>query len=157
VARPGSVLSLGLGLAYALAGAACGGPTDVGGQPIKTTIIGPEGGQASSVTGLLKLQIPPGGLETPLAITVQQIDPPGAGVVGQAFELGPSGTVFKQPVTLVVRYSESDLGINLPDNLQVATYLHGAWQPVPSMVNAGVGMVSAQIDHFSPWSLVMMP
>jgi hypothetical protein len=153
VARPGSSLWLGL----ALACVACGGPPDIGGQPIKTTIIGQDGGQAASVTGLLKLQIPPGGLESPIAITIQQIDPPGAGVVGQAFELGPSGTVFKQPVTVVVRYSDSDLGVNSPGNLQVATFVHGAWQPVPSMVNAGVGMVSAQIDHFSPWSLVMMP
>jgi hypothetical protein len=142
-------------VALALAGAGCG-TSPVGEPPIKTVIIGPEGGQAGSVNGELKIQIPPGGLDTSLAITVQQIDAPAMGAV-MAYELGPSGTTFATPASLLFHYKPSDLGAGGPSAFKVATFAGGAWQVVPSQVDDSIGMVSADITHFSPWSLVVMP
>jgi hypothetical protein len=142
-------------VAAALPGVGCGAPP-VSGPPIKTVIIGPEGGQAGSVNGQLKIQIPAGGLDTSLAITVQQIDSPAPGAV-MAYELGPSGTTFASPVSLLFHYKASDVGAGGPSALKVATFSAGAWQVVPSQVDDSIGMVSADITHFSPWSLVVIP
>src|SRR5262249_48935196 len=109
--------------------------------------------------GRLKVQIPPGALESSVAITIQEVDPPGPGsLVGPVFEIGPSATKLIEPATGVLKYDPVALGAANPSDLRVATNAQGAWQPVlPSSVNAGVYVVSAEITHFSPWSLVMMP
>jgi len=144
-------------LVAAVAALAAGcGSSALGDPPIKTVMIGQEGGQAASVDGSLKLQVPPGALESSVPITIQQIDAPAAGAVGATFEIGPSATKLTAPVTILVSYRPSDIAAANPSDLRVATFWQGAWAPVTSAINAGAYVVSAQITHFSPWGLVLM-
>jgi hypothetical protein len=144
-------------LALAVAAAGCGS-AGAGDPTIKTSMIGQAGGQAVSINGRVKVQFPPGALESSVAITIQEVDPPGPGALfGPVFEIGPSATRLVAPATVALEYDPVALGAGNPSDLRVATYVQGAWQPVTSSVNAGVYVVSAEITHFSPWSLLMRP
>jgi len=144
-----------LGLAV-LGGARCGGSTSSDGRPVVTAIVGQGGGQASSTGGTARLQVPAGAVTTDVPFTLQQVDAPGPGAVGPVFEIGPAGTIFRQPATLTFRYRQSDIGDADPFSLRVATYVRGAWQPMPSTVAPTGSTVSAEITHLSPWALVIV-
>jgi hypothetical protein len=139
----------------AAAGARCGSSASSG-RPVSTAIVGQEGGQAVSDGGLVKLLVPAGAVNADVAFTIQQVDAPGPGAVGQVFEIGPSGTTFKIPATLIIRYRDADVGANDPTSLRIATFSRGAWQPVPSTVSTEGATVAAQITHLSPWALVIV-
>ena len=138
-----------------VAGTRCGS-SSTGDRPIVTAIVGQNGGAASSQGGLVRLQVPAGAVTAEVAFTIQQIDAPAPGAVGQVFEIGPAGTTFRQPATLTFHYRDADLGQNDPLLLRVATFSRGAWQPVPSTVATIGATVSAQITHLSPWALVLV-
>jgi hypothetical protein len=101
--------------------------------------------------------VPEGAVTASLAFTIQQVDSPRSGAVGQVFEIGPSGVTFGQPITLVFHYRTADLGDNPPQALRVATLGRRGWQSVPSTVDVPGGLATGQITHFSPWTLVLDP
>jgi hypothetical protein len=144
-----------LWLAAAATGLGCGSPGGSSGRPVTRVEIGPAGGLVSAANGRIKVQIPAGALTSKVAITIQQIDPPAAGTIGQVFEVGPTGTTFLQPVVLSLRFAAADLGGAAPLDLRVATLSRGAWVPVASTLNSGTNMVGGQIKHLSPWTLIV--
>jgi hypothetical protein len=141
------------GMALAVVG--CGSSPTAGDRRIATGDIGQAGGRLVSTSGQVEVTIPPGAVTSNVAFTIQQVDSPRAGAVGQVFELGPSGMTFHQPVTLTFHYLSADLGDNPPQALRVATLDRHGWQPVPSVVDVRTGAVSGEATHFSPWTLVL--
>jgi hypothetical protein len=136
-----------------LSQSACGSPGDET-RP-STATIDSVGGQVKSADGQIAVVLPAGAVASSVNVTVQPIESPGAGAVGQVFELGPSGMVFAQPVTLTFHYTAADIGQAQPGELQVATFAAGVWTPVASTVDLASSTVSGQVSHFSPWALVL--
>ena len=71
-------------LGLAAAAARCGSSTPAP-RAIASKVIGQAGGRISSASGNLEVQVPAGALMSNVALTIQQIDPPAAGAVGQTF------------------------------------------------------------------------
>jgi hypothetical protein len=113
------------------------------------------GGQASTANGKVRLTIPRGALKQDTAITIRQIDPPATGAIGPAYDIGPTGTLFQQPVTLAFSFAGLPLGGADPQTLHVATFSGGKWVPVVSAVDSGNSIVTGQITHLSIWSLMV--
>ncbi|HVU52820.1 MAG TPA: hypothetical protein VHL80_19195 [Polyangia bacterium] len=115
-------------------------------------VIGPEGGV--DALGTFSITIAAGALTHDTPITIQQIEAPVEGAVGPVYEVGPTGTLFLTPAAVLLSYGDLELGGVDPNSLRVATFAGGRWTPVPSFVNPVVRVVSAQITHLSPWTLV---
>ena len=144
-----------LWLAAVCASVSCGSPSTSSGQPVTMQLIGDPtlGGTATSPNGRLKVQVPPGALSAPLTITIAT-DPAVVGTVGPVYEIGPTGTQFMHPVTLSLRFTTADLAGGAATSLKIATLLKGNWVPIASSVDLGASVVTGQITHLSPWSLI---
>jgi hypothetical protein len=59
-------------------------------------------GGTVTLPGGAAVQIPPNALASDTVITIQQSDTAPAGTVGAAYDFGPSGTTFLQPVTITL-------------------------------------------------------
>jgi hypothetical protein len=142
-------------LAAACAGLSCGSPAPSSGRPVTRQVIGAAGGQASAASGRFKIQIPPGALMSDVAITIRQVDPAVAGAIGPVFEVGPTGTLFQKQVTLSFTFTNAQLGGIGSRDLHVATLSGGQWVPVTSTVDLTASLVTGQITHLSPWTLIV--
>jgi len=111
----------------------------------------------------LALFIPPGALNTNTDITVsskpdQSGSTPLSGVAGiQAisplYDLGPTGTTFASPVTLILKVAIPPLV--KPQNVCLAWYNPSSskWLMIPSVVDVAQGLITAQISHFSTYAV----
>ena len=121
--------------------------------------VGPAGGQVVAAAGNVTLVLPAGALAAGTAITVSPaVNPPAdpALVPGTAYDLGPNGTQFAQPVALRIRYNPAALpaGAN-PAQFRVARLVGGLWTPIPgSTVNVGTATVTGQTGGFSVYAIV---
>jgi hypothetical protein len=122
-------------------------------------IVGPDGATITALNGSLRLDIPPGALSSDVGITVQTITPPsvdGGVVVGPAYDFGPDGVVFSEPVSLTVNYDLQQLpsGVRSADVL-LATLQDGRWVPFGGPDDAAgfndeaSHTISTQIFHFT--------
>lgn len=126
--------------------AACGG--DSGGEgpanePGTATITAASGGSIE-LPGGPTLQIPPGALSSDTVISIRKASvapPPGA--LGTAYELGPAGTTFAQPVTVTLPLAAGTDAVAVWMRSGDAT----SFESVPTSVADGVA--TAQIRHFS--------
>jgi hypothetical protein len=118
-------------------------------------IVAAAGGQASTATGTFKVQVPPGALKVDGSITIQQVDPPAPGALGPVYDVGPTGTSFQRPVTLSFSFAGLSLAGVDPTTLHVATLSGGNWVPVTSAVDRASSVVTGQITHLSPWTLIV--
>jgi hypothetical protein len=75
-------------------------------------IIGPGGGILVAANGAVTIEVPPGAVSSPTALTVDDVasPPPNNRLVpGTAFSLGPDGFTFALAVTLRLRYESAQL------------------------------------------------
>lgn len=145
---------LGFVSTLVLIGCSSGGGSVVG----ITQTVGSGGGQVVSADGDLTLDIPAGALPADTEITVRRIAPTGLGPnVAVAYELGPDGLVFQQPVTVTLRLDQSPVGpggvlqadvVALFSRSGAATEQAGA-QVLTGDADAGDVTVSGAITHFS--------
>jgi uncharacterized protein YjdB len=122
-------------------------------------LIVPAGGSVSAVNGAVTLLVPAGAISQPTPITVDPAGspPPDARLVaGAAFEFGPAGTAFAQPVALTLRYSPSGIGNGSPEfALKLYRVVGSAWQEVAgSTVDTEANTVSAPISGFSTYGVL---
>ena len=157
-------------LTVCLAPAGCGGGGGGGGgaaapTPSASGTVGAAGGTVtvtdinSPIVGT-QVTIPAGALSAPTNITIT----PNAGGTGlptdaMVVDLGPSGTLFSQPVTVTIKYSAqylTDNSITDPTTLKVVSIDAGA-------ANSTLGTVSqdnvnrtvtAQTTHFSSFAVL---
>jgi hypothetical protein len=87
---------------------------------------------------------------------VSNVAPPPAGSnIIQAFQFGPSGATFSNPLTFSVSYNPDTLaaGTN-EDNLYIATWDGANWVRLPCTVDKISHVVTANISHFSIYVLI---
>lgn len=130
--------------------------------------IGPAGGEITSRDGRATLTIPPGSVsEDPLLFTIETVDlqsdpplfPPSWGeLLGRAYGLGPSETVFENPpLILTLHYDPLYLPVgSSPESLSIAFEKpSGEWFGVDgSVVNTINQTVSAPVWHFTRFAIV---
>jgi uncharacterized protein YjdB len=124
--------------------------------------VGPAGGQVTAAAGKVTLVVPPGALAAPVPLTVTAVQNPPAHpalIPGTAWDLGPDGIQFAQPVTLRIRYEPAQLpGGTIAGQLRVARHTGGAWVPVPgSTVDIATATVTAVITGFSLYGVIEVP
>lgn len=121
--------------------------------------VGPTGGQATGFGGSVAVVVPAGALAVNTAITITAIANPAPDpklVPGTAFDLGPNGIQFAQPVTIRIRYNPALIpaGAN-PSQFRLARLTAGVWVPVPgSSVDILTQTVTGQTSSFSSYAII---
>jgi len=126
--------------------------------------VGAAGGQVTAAGGAVQLQVPAGALSTGTALTVTPVaggpNPPAGGVIvsGTAWNLGPTGTSFAQPVTVTIRYEASAVGELDPAGFRLHRWTGSSWEPLASeSVNPGTREVSGTTSTFSTFAILGVP
>ena len=115
-------------------------------------VIGPSGG-TFGIAGVT-ITIPPGALDHDIAISISPISSPIPGSLGQAYEIGPSGTLFLQPVILTFGYTDEELSNEAAGSFAVSTTVGKSWQSVSAPVTDPFAhTISGTISHLSPYAL----
>ncbi|MGE5308017.1 MAG: putative Ig domain-containing protein [Deltaproteobacteria bacterium] len=110
-----------------------------------------------------EIVIPQSALDTPASISMTRVELPPPFANGKqpkkAIDFGPSGVVFKQPVTIKIPYTQADLeaaGTTDPGKLKIFYYNLKtlAWERIePSSVDTVNGFVTADVTHFSLYGI----
>lgn len=130
-----------------------------------TSVAPAQGGTVATADGGVALTIPAGALPpsaTPTTITVAPAASPAPDpklVPGTAFDFGPSGTQFSQPVAIKIAYDPASLPAGAAEvRLRLFTSVAGAWQLVPgSRVDPVSHTVTASVSHFSEYVVGSLP
>jgi alpha-tubulin suppressor-like RCC1 family protein len=145
-----------LGVLFVLAG--CSGEGSDGGSASEGTVIGSGGGTVTSQDGKASVTIPAGALASNRSITVEPLANPPAGAIA-AFDLGPDGLQFSQPVTVTIAYDEASLPAGVAEtDLFLRTFENGVWVATGATENSSVdtnqNTVTAQTTHFSVFGVI---
>ncbi len=118
-------------------------------EGVSRRVIGPEGGVLPHAAH--RLEVPAGALNEPLELTFAV---PLSDTL--MFDMGPHGTQFNLPVSLVFSYRNADLtGVN-PTLLQVYYYNPEGprFEAIPTQVDTLNKVVIGYTDHFSRYALI---
>jgi hypothetical protein len=118
------------------------------------TVIGAAGGTVTSADGHAVLTFPPGALPNSVSITTEAMtDAPASSelVASRAYNFGPSGTQFNQPVTITLSYDPAQLPNGLmPTFLRLYLRDGAGWDSIPgSTVDTVAHTVTGTTTHFS--------
>ncbi len=122
--------------------------------------ITPSGGVVTAAGGNVTLTIPAGAVGSATAITVAPVASPPVDprlVPNTAYEFGPSGTQFAQPVTIRIRYQVADVPQGGdPDGFRIFTHTGTAWVELSgSTVDVATRTVTGATTHFSRFAVAM--
>ena len=130
-------------------------------------LVTPEGGNVTTVDGVLNIQIPAGAVSQSIIVTAEKTDITGLPTpdassqsVGIAYDLGPDGQTFNSDVLLSFHYNEEDFaGKGTEENLALYRYdeTTATWIEIPSTVLVSADTVQAWVDHFSLYALFISP
>ena len=122
----------------------------------ETKTIGAGGGMLSLLDGRLELIVPSGALSSDLTLSAQPITNNAFGGLGTAYRLGPEGTTFAKPITLVFKAKAEDLAIVSIEGMGIAFQdAEGYWKRLPGAIfNATDNTLSVTTDHFSDYAPV---
>jgi carboxypeptidase family protein/Big-like domain-containing protein len=125
------------------------------------SLIGVAGGQATGASGKVTITVPAGALPTATPITIVPVpNPPVTGVIeGTAYDFGPEGLQFTQPVIIRIKYDPGQLGSGAnPAQFRVAKLIGNTWTPLPgSSVDVATATVTGQTSSFSEYGVVETP
>ncbi|NOT08312.1 MAG: hypothetical protein HOP28_08900, partial [Gemmatimonadales bacterium] len=125
------------------------------------TVIGAAGGVVTGPGGNVTITIPAGALSSGTAITVGAVAQPQAHarlIAGTAYDLGPDGTAFAQPVTLAIKFDPAVIGLGIPPNFRIHRFTSGAWTPLPGgSVDIPARTVTAPTSSFSRYAILEIP
>jgi YVTN family beta-propeller protein len=124
-----------------------------------TQTVGVEGGtieaDGRSPDEGVTLVIPPGALSQPVEITIEavplsEIGVPGVDrlIEGTAYDFGPDGLQFLQPVLITIGYDESVLGSD-PESTISIFRVDGGLERIAGTVDEVNNEVSALVEHFT--------
>jgi adhesin/invasin len=122
-------------------------------------VVSTAGASFSVLNSVVSLDIPAGALTQTRNITVTPATtfPANERVVpGTAFDFGPTGTTFAQPVTVSIKYDPSKV-INSPDSgLRLYEVVGTDWRLVPeSSVNTETKAVTGKVNHFTVYGVLL--
>ncbi len=140
----------------------CGGddPVSPGGDPPATgTTVGAQGGTFAFAGGTVTLTVPASAVaaDIEVAVAAQSTFPADTGYVsGTCYEFSPDGQQFLTPVTLKIRYNESNLPAGVTEaSLELCKIVSGSWQSVGGFaVNTDSNWATAPISSFSSYGVV---
>jgi fibronectin type 3 domain-containing protein len=117
--------------------------------------IGSSGGTATSSNGNASVVIPANALSQATTITIQPASGAPAGNVGTAYDFGPNGTTFSQPVTIEIDYVAANLPAGVTEaDLVLAKVVNGQWQVIADSGAKTAGTVSGSTSSFSTYGMV---
>jgi glucose/arabinose dehydrogenase len=157
VSKSGTVIGVAPGTATVTA--------TTGGKSASSTITVLDGGVVTSGGGTLTLQsgkvqieISPGALASTTSLSVAPSTSfAGNAQVLAAFEFGPPGTNFADPVGLKITYPPANLTSGTEEAaLELYSHTSSGWQVVPhSTVDVNAKVVSAPVSHFSTYGILV--
>jgi hypothetical protein len=118
---------------------------------IASATLGKQGGSIVSDDGNLELIFPQGALEKNTTITIQAQSSTMPASIGTSYKMEPSGTVFKQPVKVVMHYNDNELKEISKEILSLALQSSNAqWSSVKDVSFDTINKtISGFINHFS--------
>lgn len=124
--------------------------------------VGPSGGTVAAEDGRATLQFPAGAVDAATAITIEVNDSPPAHtdlILQTAWDLGPDGSTFAQPVTVRLRYDPDELpGGADPEDLGVHRWDGAAWVALANgSVDGGAEEVSGTTTTFGTFAILYLP
>ena len=140
--------------AAALLAAGCGSKLPATSSRQSSAVIGSAGGTVVSADGIVAVTIPPGALTSDVTISVAPTTSPGAPTISQAYEIGPTGTEFATPATILFHFGSLNLAGTSATSLQLATFA-GGWLPLQSTVSDEVAKtIAGTTTHLSLYAIV---
>ncbi|OGW44344.1 MAG: hypothetical protein A2132_03750 [Nitrospirae bacterium RBG_16_43_11] len=141
---------------------ACGAGSSGGNTESGTTSnnesksISPNGGVVTSSDGKAKIIVPSGALNQSSDITVAAISNQPSGNIGTAYEFGPDGTTFSQPVTIFISYAETSLPFGVSESdIKLGRVTNNQWQAITdSAVDTVANVVSGTTTHLSTYGVM---
>jgi uncharacterized protein YjdB len=124
--------------------------------------ISPAGGTVTAALGSVVVQVPAQALATATGITVTPAANPQADpklIPGTAYDFGPNGTAFAQPVTITIKYDAAAVpaGAN-PAQFRVHKLVGTTWTPLAgSTVDVSTKSVIGQTSSFSTYAVLTVP
>ena len=133
-----------------------GGNTESNTTNQESTGIGPNGGTVTSSDGKAKVVIPAGALTETANITVATVSNQPSGNMGAAYEVGPDGTTFNQPVTISVTYDEASLPSGVKESdLKLGAVINNQWEALSnSTVDTATNVISGTTTHLSIYGIL---
>lgn len=113
--------------------------------------IGPEGGTLVSTDGVVRIVVPAGALDQTVTFSIGPDPSAPGGHLGEAYDIGPSGTEFAIPAKVTFNYAGSEpLG-----ELRVATAEGRSWAALDgATVDEASNEVAGLTSHLSLFALV---
>lgn len=152
----GSILALPLLLLLGVQ--ACGDDESPSEPGPPEGVVGPDGGTVTLEGGAVMLTFPAGAVSDEIEVSATAASGPASdlAVPGAAFDLGPDGVSFAQPVTLTLSYDEADVPAGVAEaDLRPHAVSGGSWVPVEgSSVSVGANTVTGELDSFSVYGVV---
>lgn len=164
-----SKVTVGAGVVTGVALGSATVTATIEGQTASTTVNVKEGAVVSTAAATFSVQnsavtvsVPAGALTTTKNITVSpaQSPPPNNRLMpGTAFDFGPSGTTFAQPVTLTIKYDPANLTAGSPESgLQLYEVIGTGWRVVAgSSADLTTHTVTGSVSHFTVYGVLMQP
>lgn len=125
-------------------------------------VVSSAGATFSAQGGAVNVVVPAGALSQTSSVTVGPAvsTPPSARLLaGTAFDIGPSGLTFAQPVTITLKYNASSIpGDNPESGLQLYEVVGSSWRVVAgSSVNLSAKTVSGAVTHAGTYAVMTLP
>ena len=139
------------------------------GHPASTDVTVKEGAVVSSaaasftvLNSAVKVDVPAGALSATRNLTVAPAanPPPNNRLMpGTAFNFGPNGTQFAQPVNITIKYDPANLTAGSPESgLQLYEVVGTGWRVVAgSTANTTNHTVTGSVSHFTVYGVLMQP
>jgi hypothetical protein len=122
----------------------------------------------TSEDGVLNVSIPEGTIAwskdgtplTSLELTVADTlpaPPLGASIIRPAYDVGPDGASFDQPIALTWNYDPVDIPSGLAEEDLVIAYYHevaAEWVELPSQIDPANDTVTAVVDHLTTFAMM---
>lgn len=128
-------------------------------ESITATVIGETGGTLQTPDAELVLGIPASALPPNTVVTAEPITdvPAPEGVLpGTAYEFGPSGVTFEEPVYIGIQVDPATIPTNVPrEQLRVHRLENGKWVPLPfADFDPETNTVGTWTEHFSTYAVL---
>jgi hypothetical protein len=117
------------------------------------------GGEVTTESGV-RLVVPAGALSGTESIVIEPAEGIGeqSGLVaGAAYEFGPDGLAFAEPVTIEIPYDQSNVEAPVEELRVFRLETDGSWTQLPGIVDEDAQVVTAQTEHFSTYALRSRP
>lgn len=107
------------------------------------------------------LEVPENALSENTTVTIEAVwaaPPSGYSIVGSAYELGPTGTMFAVPATVTLSYDEADLQAGwTEEELSIWRKTDGNWEDLGGTVNTQANEVSVEVTSLSEYAILASP